>query len=158
LGWHVGLSPVEVARAVGTGGHAAAAAHAAVVVDDHDAVGLLPGGLHRAHLGARRVATVVALHGHVEVALARHRLGAVIEVGVVGVAAVLLVHRHHAAPLDLGSARLVVLLHARIHAATAADAAREVEAVAERHALLRRLAAHGDLALELRAVFALEPL
>src|SRR5512142_1872980 len=36
------LRPVEVARAVGAARHAAAAADAPVVVDDHDAVRLLP--------------------------------------------------------------------------------------------------------------------
>src|SRR5207249_3888051 len=118
-------------------GHAAAAAHAAVIIDYHDAIGLLPRGLDGAHLGAGRVAAMVALHGHVEMALARHRLGVVIEIGVAGVDAVLLVHLHDPDPVDLGIARLVVLFHACVDTATATDAAGEVEAVSERHALLR---------------------
>ena len=56
-----GLAPVEVARAVGAGRHAAAAADAPVVVDHHDAVRLRPGGAGRADLHAGRVAALLAL-------------------------------------------------------------------------------------------------
>ena len=46
----------------------------------------------------------------------------------------LLLHRVHADPVDLRVPRLVVLLHARVHAAAAPDAAGEVEGVGELHA------------------------
>src|SRR5690606_21113316 len=77
LGRDAGLGPVETACAVGTCGHAAAAADAPVVVDRHDAVGLLPGGVDRAGLHARCVATVLAGDRKVEVPRPRDGLGLV---------------------------------------------------------------------------------
>ena len=60
-----GVPPIEAARAVGTGGHAVAAADAAVHVHHHDAVLLpLPGRLGGADLDAGRVRAVVAQHQH----------------------------------------------------------------------------------------------
>ena len=68
--------------------------------------------------------------GHVEVALLGHLVGLVVRVGVREVDALLLLHREHADPVHLRVARLVVLLDARVDAAPAADAARDVERVA----------------------------
>ena len=80
-----GLGEVEAPRPVGTGCLAVAAADAPVVVDHRDAVGLLPGGMHRADLDAGRILALLALHRHVEVALFRHRLRSVVVLGVVDV-------------------------------------------------------------------------
>ena len=77
-----GSRPVEVAGAVGARGHAVPAADAPVVVDDHDAVRLLPGGPDRADLRAGRVRALLARDRHVEVALLRDLLGRVVGVGV----------------------------------------------------------------------------
>src|SRR5690554_2635454 len=51
---------VDEARVVRAGLHAVAAAHAAFVVDQHDAVGALEGRLHRADRHTRRLVAVVA--------------------------------------------------------------------------------------------------
>ena len=59
------LGEVEPPRPVGAGRFAVPAADAPVVVDHRDAVRLLPGGLHRADLHARRLGALVALHRHV---------------------------------------------------------------------------------------------
>src|SRR5690606_25364984 len=112
-------------------GHAAAAADAPVVVDRHDAVGLLPGGVDRAGLHARRVATVLAGDRKVEVPRPRDGLGLVVGVRVREIDALLLVHLEHADPVHLGLAALVVLVDARVDAAPTADAARDVERVSE---------------------------
>src|SRR5579872_5437635 len=66
---HAGLGPIEVARAVGAGRHAVAAADAPVVVDHHDAILLGPGGAGGADLGAGRVLALLAAHRDVEVAI-----------------------------------------------------------------------------------------
>src|SRR6266545_1139524 len=102
-----GLGPVEVAGAVGAGGHAVAAADAPVVVDDHDAVLLGPGGAGGADLGAGRVLALLAAHGDVEVAVFGNFGGVVVGVGVGEVHALFLFHGEDADPVDLGVARLV---------------------------------------------------
>src|SRR6185436_5485416 len=68
LAGDLGRLPVEAPRVVRARGLAVAAADAPVVVDDHDAVGLLPRRLDRANLHARRVVALVALHRHVVLA------------------------------------------------------------------------------------------
>src|SRR5512139_2126135 len=90
LGRELRLRPVHVARAVRARRHAAAAADAPIVVDDDDAVRLLPRRLRRADLHARWVAALLALHREVELAGARHRVGLVVQLGVGEVDAVLL--------------------------------------------------------------------
>src|SRR6266545_60221 len=126
------VGPVEVARAVRARRHAAAAPDAPVIVDDDDAVLLLPRRLRRARLHAGRVAALLALHREVELPGPRHRVRVVVQLGVGEIDAVLLLHLEHADPVDLRLlARLVVLLHAGVDAAAAADAARDVEPVAE---------------------------
>ncbi len=150
------LGPVEVARPVGAGGHAVAAADAPVVVDHDDAVGLLPGGADRAHLGARRVVALLAGDGEVEVALARHLVGLVVGVGVLEIDAVALAHLEHADVVHLGIARQVVLVDAGVDAPAAADAASDVERVGEHDAVDRRLDADSELDAIGRLVFALE--
>src|ERR1017187_1981822 len=118
-----GLGPVEVARAVRARGHAVAAADAPVVVDDHDAVFLRPGGAGGADLGARRILALLAAHGDIEVALLGDLGGIVVGVGMREIHALFLFHLEDADPVDLRVARLVVLRHAAIHATAAADAA-----------------------------------
>ncbi len=68
---HVGGAPVEATRPVRARCHAIAAPDAPVVVNHHDAIGLLPGGADGADTGARRVGTLEALRPQVEVALGR---------------------------------------------------------------------------------------
>ncbi len=130
----VGCGPVEVARAVGAGGHAVAAADAPVVIDHHDAVLLRPGGAGGADLGAGRILALLAGHRDVEVAFLGNLGGMVVGVGVREIHALFLLHREDADPVDLRIARLVVLVHAGIDAAAAADAARDIQRIGEMHA------------------------
>jgi hypothetical protein len=145
LGRDSRVRPVEVARPVGAGGHAAAAADAPVVVDDRDAVRLLPGRLHRTDLDAGWVAALLAGHGHVEGLLLRYQLRLVVGVRFGQVDAGLLLHPQHPDPVDLRVAGLVVLVDTGVDAAPAADAARDVETVAELHPIHGRRVAHRDL-------------
>ena len=152
---NAGLGPVEVARAVGAGRHAAAAADAPVVVDHHDPVRLGPGGAGRTGLDARGVAALLAGDRHVEMALLRDLGRVVVGVGVAEVDALLLLHLQHADPVQLRVARLVVLLDAGVDAAPAADAAGQVERVGEEHAGQRRRVGHLHRHAALRGVLAL---
>ena len=138
LTWSAGMlrrAPVEMPCAVRAGRHAAPAPDAPVVVDDHDPVGLLPGGLHRAGQDARRIAALLAGHRHVELIVLRDQRRVVVGVGLHDVDAALFLHAEHLDPVDLGVPRLVVLIHARVHAAPAADAAGKVQPVPVEHAL-----------------------
>src|ERR1017187_8246854 len=119
------LLPVEMPRAIGASRHAVTAADAPVVIDHHDAVAFGPGGAGGAYLGARRVLAMLAPDGHVG--------GVVVCVGVREVDALVLLHRHHAYPLDLRVARLIVLRHAGIHATPATDAAGDIQGVRKLH-------------------------
>src|ERR1017187_241514 len=123
------LLPVEMPRAIGASRHAVTAADAPVVIDHHDAVAFGPGGAGGAYLGARRVLAMLAPDGHVEMSLFGNVGGVVVCVGVREVDALVLLHRHHANPLDLRIARLIVLGDAGIHAAPAADAAGDVQGI-----------------------------
>src|SRR5581483_9549054 len=113
------LRPVEVPRAVRARRHAVPASDAPVVVDDHDAVALRPRGAGGADLRARSVAAMLAPYGHVEVAILRNRFRLVVRIRVRQVDALLLLHREHANPMQLGLARLVVLRRAGVNAAAA---------------------------------------
>src|ERR1035438_3286239 len=128
------LLPVEMARAIGASRHAVPAADAPVVIDDHDAVFLGPGGAGGAYLGAWRVLAMLAPDGHVEMSLLRNLGGIVVCVGVREVDALVLLHRHHANPLDLRVARLIVLGDAGIHATPATDAAGDIQGIGKLHA------------------------
>src|ERR1039458_4054132 len=119
--------PVEVPRAVGAGRHAVAAADAPVVIDDHDAVLLSPGGACRADLGAGRILALLAADGDVEVAFFGDLGRIVVGVGVGEVDALFLLHGEDADPVDLRVARLVVFGDAAVDAAAAADAAGDIE-------------------------------
>ncbi|MNZ85745.1 hypothetical protein D3C78_1045480 [compost metagenome] len=57
---------VDEAGVIGAGLHAVAAAHAALVVHQHDAVGALEGGLYRADRHTGRVVAVVAQPGQAD--------------------------------------------------------------------------------------------
>jgi hypothetical protein len=61
-------------------------------------------------------------------------------------------------PVDLRIAGLVVLLDASVDAATAADAAGDVEAIAEQHVVDGSGRGHGELLAVLRLVLPLQPL
>src|SRR5262249_32365224 len=121
----------EAARVVGAGGDAVAAADAPVVVHHHDAVGLHPGGLHRADVHARRGLAGEALRPDIEGAGG----GAPGEEVVLGVAEVdlpLLV----LVDADVLNSRfpiLIILLHAAADAVHVAAALRDVEGVAVEH-------------------------
>ena len=58
------VAPVEDAHPVRAGGHAVPAADAVVLVDEHDAFGVGPGGRGRAHLLTRCIVTVLAGQRH----------------------------------------------------------------------------------------------
>src|SRR5450759_1641257 len=98
-----------VARLIGTGDRAIAAAYAQVVIDGDDAVGTLAGGGGRAHVHARRVVAMHAADRHEDTF---HRR--------------VLAHFHveHAPPLHPRRGR--VGLPARSGASLAADAAAQV--------------------------------
>src|ERR1035438_4643213 len=125
-GW---LGPVEMPRSIGASRHAVTAADAPVVIDHHDAVALDPGGAGGAYLGAGRVLAMLAPDGHVEMSLFGNLGGVVVCVGVREIDALILFHRHHANPLDLRIARLIVLGDAGIHATPATDAARDIQGI-----------------------------
>ena len=79
----------------------------------------------------------------VEVARPRHLLGLVVGVSVGEVDALFLVHLEHADPLHVRVAALVVLVDTGVDTLTAANAARDVQGVAELDVLHRAL--HADL-------------
>src|SRR5579862_221724 len=138
VGGNAGVGPIEVARAVGAGGHAAAAADAPIVVDDHDAVFFLPRRADGTDFAAGWIGTVLTGDGEIEFAGLRHGFGVVVGVGVMKIDALLFVHLKDSDPMDLRVARLVVLFDAAIHAAPTADAAGDVQRVGEGDAFLWR--------------------
>ena len=130
------LRQVESPRPIRTGGFAIAAADAPVVINHRDAVRFLPGGVDGTDLHARRVLALLALHRHVEETLLRHLLRIVIVLGLLDVERTVR-HFQHADVLNLRVARLVVFRDAGVDAFAAADAAREVQAINELHAVHR---------------------
>ena len=137
-GGMLGRRPVEAAREVRARHDAEAAADAPAVVDDDDAVGLLPGGAHGAGADAGRVVALVALHGQVELALGGHLLvGPVVRRRLAEVEGAGL----HLEDADVPHLRIVgqvVLAGAGLDAAPAAVANREVQRVGELDAVDRR--------------------
>jgi hypothetical protein len=153
------LAPVEVARPVGTRGDAVPATDAPVVVDDDDPVGLLPGRLRRAGRDAGRILALLAGDGQIELVLGGHLVVVVEGVPLVEIDrpdGVLPLILEDADPVDLRVPRLVVLLDARVHAAPAADAARDVESVPEHDPVIRGLRAHPERLPVSLGVLALE--
>ena len=125
-----GGGEVEAAGEVRAGRLAITATDAPVVIDDSDAVLLLPCGIDGANFDAGGILTLMALDGHVEEALLGNGLGLVIMIaafeveGAVG-------HLEHADVLDFRCSRHVVLGDAGVDTFAASDAAGEVEAINE---------------------------
>ena len=126
----LGFCKVEAPRPIRTGRLAIAAADAPIVVDHRDAVRLLPGRLHGTDFDARRLDALMALDRHVVLVGVRHRGRRVVVIRALQIDAAFL-HLQHADVLDLRRPRLVVLLDTGVHAAPAADAAAEVQAIHE---------------------------
>lgn len=130
-------------RVVRTRGLTVAAADAPVIIDHDDAVLLLPRRLDRADVHARRVVAVLALHGHIELVGARHRVhvvgGGLLEVDRAHV------HLKHADVGVVGRAVVVVLFVACLGAVAAADADAQIQRIAEFHALDRAVGADLNL-------------
>src|SRR5512143_537170 len=141
----VRLRPVKMASTVGTGGHAVPAADAPVIIDDDDAVRLLPGGLRRAGANAGRIFALLTLNGHIKVIGFGNQGRIVILVRLLEVDPLLpLLETEHRYPVYLRVLGLVILIHAGIFAPSATDAAREVETVAEENARDCLLITHHD--------------
>src|SRR5205085_5708580 len=118
------------------------------VINDDDAVGLLPRRADGTDARALRIAALLAGDGQIEVIGIGNFVGVVVGIRALEIDALLLFHFQDADPLDLWIARLVVLFHTRVDAAPATDAARKVERVPERDTRLRRQGRHVDLAPE----------
>src|SRR5262249_39396059 len=123
-----GFGPIETAREIRTSRFTVTAADAPVVINDGDAIRLLPGGLYRAYLHAGRILTLLALHRHVKKAFLGYARRSVIVVGHFHVQRAM-GHLQYADVLNLGVPRLVVLRDAGMHAFAATDTARQVEAI-----------------------------
>ncbi len=76
----MGLSPVEMAGAVRTGGHAAAAADTPIVIDNDYTIRVSPGSPDRTTLDTVRIFAVLAGYRDIEMAFIRDFLMVVIEV------------------------------------------------------------------------------
>src|SRR5690554_925564 len=144
LGGELWLVPVEAPRVVGASCLAVATADAPVVVHDDDAVGLLPRGLHGAHVHARRIVTLLTLHRQVVLTWRGHLV-------VVGRVALLqvegaLIHLEHPDVRVVRRSIVVVLLVAGLGAAAAPDAHAQVQRVTELHVLHRADVADVDVA------------
>ncbi len=118
--------------------------------------GFLPGGLHRAHLDAGRVAALLARHGQVEGVRFGNLRRLVVGGGFGELDAPFLLHSQNPDPVDLGIAALVVFVNAPIDAAPAADATGDIEPVAEFHAVHRRRIGNRHLPAVALAVVAFE--
>ena len=139
LGRNPGLGPVEVPRPVGAGCHAVAAADAPVVIDDDDAIRLLPGRRGRAGFHALRVLALLTGDRKIGLPFGGHLLVDVEGIAVLEIDStdhVLALELENADPLDLGVTRLVVLRDTAVDAAPATDAAADIQAVAEEHAVV----------------------
>src|SRR3972149_924399 len=128
-GRQAGFLPVEMPRPVWARRHAVPAADAPVVIHHHDAVVFLPGRLNRTNLGARRIFTLLALDGHVEMPFLGDVRRVVILFGMLQVDPPFLGKPENPDPLDLGVAGLVVFGYAPVHAPAASDATGQVGAV-----------------------------
>jgi len=128
---NVGFCPVEDPPFIGTGGNAIPAADAPVIIDHHQPIRFFPGGVHRTDLHARRVFTVLALHGHVEKPFLRDLGRIVVMLGVFKIDQVSSLEPEDPDPVELGFVSgVIVFFYTGINAPPAADTAGKLKTVA----------------------------
>jgi hypothetical protein len=84
--------PIEIARSIGTSGHAAAAADTPIVIDDDNAIRLGPGSSDRAAFHTNGISALLALDWEVKMPFIRYFLVVVIHVSVYEIYALLFFH------------------------------------------------------------------
>jgi hypothetical protein len=120
------FSPIEIARSIGTSGHAAAATDTPIVIDDDNAIRLGPGSSDRAAFHTNGISALLALDWEVKMPFIRYFLIVVVDVGVYEIYALLFFHFQDFNPEHLGISGLVVLLHTSVDTFAAADASRDI--------------------------------
>jgi hypothetical protein len=126
----IGFCPVEDPSFVRTGCHAVSASNAPVVIDHDEPIGLLPGGMDRAYLYARRVLAVLALNRKVDKPLFRYEGSFVVMFGVFEIDQATPLESENPDPVELMlRARVIIFFDTGIDASSTTDAPGEIQAI-----------------------------